>query len=246
MEVPPKTILVVGGTGATGRLLVRSLLDRGQDVRLIVRSPERVPEDVRDDGRATIISGTVLEMDDATLAGHVVGCDGVASCLGHQMTLRGILGPPWRLVAGSVLRLCRAIQVNRTTAPVRFVLMNSTGCRNRDLPERVSIAQRVVVRGIRTVVPPHADNEAAAEFLRSRIGQSNPAVEWAVVRPDTLIDADRITPYDIHPSPTRSAIFDAGRTSRINVADWMAELLTTGSAWSQWVGRMPVIYNQED
>jgi uncharacterized protein YbjT (DUF2867 family) len=37
------TILVVGASGATGRLLVQHLLDRGQNVKIIVRSPEKLP-----------------------------------------------------------------------------------------------------------------------------------------------------------------------------------------------------------
>jgi uncharacterized protein YbjT (DUF2867 family) len=37
------TILVVGATGATGRLLVEQLLARGQDVKMIVRSPDKLP-----------------------------------------------------------------------------------------------------------------------------------------------------------------------------------------------------------
>lgn len=37
------TVLVLGATGATGRLLVRQLLDRGLKVKAIVRSPDRIP-----------------------------------------------------------------------------------------------------------------------------------------------------------------------------------------------------------
>ena len=35
------TILVLGGTGNVGAHLVRLLLDRGQDVRVLVRDPDR-------------------------------------------------------------------------------------------------------------------------------------------------------------------------------------------------------------
>ena len=94
-------------------------------------------------------------------------------------------------------------------------------------------------------MPPHADNEQAADFLRLTIGQRHPAVEWAVVRPDTLLNLAEVTPYDIHKSPTRSAIFDPGKTSRINVAHFMAELIANDDLWQTWQGQMPVIYNRE-
>jgi len=82
-----------------------------------------------------------------------------------------------------------------------------------------------------------------ADYLRTGIGQNHPTIEWAAVRPDGLTDEDEVTPYDVHPSPIRSAIFDAGQTSRINVAHFMAELITDDGMWAEWKGRMPVIYN---
>ena len=122
--------------------------------------------------------------------------------------------------------------------------MNTTGNRNHDLNETVSLGERAVVGLIRLLLPPHVDNEAAADFLCTQIGQTNKHIEWAAVRPDTLIDAETVTPYDIVPSPTRSAIFDAGKTSRINVAHLMADLITNEAVWATWRGQMPVIYNE--
>ena len=69
-------------------------------------------------------------------------------------------------------------------------------------------------------------------------------IEWAAVRPDGLIDKTEVTDYDIHKLPTRSAIFDAGTTSRINVAHFMAKLIESDSTWEMWRGKMPVIYNK--
>ncbi len=54
-----------------------------------------------------------------------------------------------------------------------------------------------------------------------------------------LLDDDEVTPYVTHPSPVRSAIFDAGETSRINVAHFMIALITEGPLWDQWKGQMP-------
>ena len=38
------TILVVGASGVTGRWLVEELLNRGHNVKVIVRSPEKLPD----------------------------------------------------------------------------------------------------------------------------------------------------------------------------------------------------------
>jgi hypothetical protein len=123
--------------------------------------------------------------------------------------------------------------------------MNTTGNRNRDLPEPISFGQKIVIGLLRLLLPPHVDNEQAADYLRSIVGQNDSAIEWAAVRPDGLIDESEVSEYEIHPSPIRSAIFDAGKTSRINVAHFMAELITDDQTWNQWKGQMPVIYNRE-
>ena len=121
--------------------------------------------------------------------------------------------------------------------------MNTAGNRNRGLKEPVSLAEKIVIRLLRALLPPHSDNENAAEYLRAVIGQNNRKLEWVVVRPDTLINEENTSAYSVHPSPTSSAIFKPGKTSRINVAHFMAELITQPSLWKEWKGQMPVIYN---
>ena len=121
--------------------------------------------------------------------------------------------------------------------------MNTTGNSNRDIPERISLAQSCVILLLRLLLPPHVDNEKAADFLRSEVGPVDNQIEWAVVRPDGLTNDDEVTDYEIHPSPIRSAIFDAGSTSRINVGHFMAKLMTDKNTWDEWKGKMPVIYN---
>jgi hypothetical protein len=237
-------ILLVGATGATGRLLIKELLDRGQSVRVIVRSPEGLPAPLREHENLSVIQASVLDLSDAELAQHVKGCDALASCLGHNMTLKGLFGQPRKLVTDAARRLCAAVKANAPQKPVKYVLMNTTGNWNRDLDEPMTFGERIVIGLLRLVLPPQVDNEQAADYLRTGIGQNDGMIEWAAVRPDGLIDEDTVTAYDVYPSPIRSAIFDAGQTSRINVGHFMADLITEDALWQQWKGQMPVIYNQ--
>lgn len=238
------TVLIVGASGATGRLLVKQLLNRGLHVRAIVRSPEKLPKEIRSHDHLSIIEAAVLDLTDAEMAQHVQGCDAVASCLGHNLNLKGIYGPPHLLVTEATRRLCNAIKANKPATPVRFVLMNTTGNSNRDIPESVSFAQSCVMGLLRLLLPPQRDNEQAAETLRVQIGQNDGIIEWAAVRPDTLIDESEVSEYEVYASPIRSALFNAGKTSRINVGHFMAELITDDVLWSKWRGQMPVIYNK--
>jgi len=148
------------------------------------------------------------------------------------------------LVTGATRRLCNAIKANKPDKPVRFVLMNTTANSNRDITEKVSFGQRCVIALIRLFLPPQLDNERAADYLRVKIGQNDGAIGWAAVRPDSLIDESEVTQYEVYSSPIRSAVFDAGKTSRINVASFMADLITDDDMWGKWRGQMPVIYNK--
>jgi len=237
------TILVVGASGATGRLLVEQLLNRGQNVKVIVRSSEKLPEFLNNHDNLSVICASVLGLSDAEMVQHVNGCDAVASCLGHNMNWKGLYGSPRRLVTDATRRLCNAIKTNKSEKPTKYVLMNTTGNSNRDLHEPISFGQRCVIGLLRLLLPPHVDNEKAADYLRTNIGQNDRVVEWVAVRPDSLIDEDNVTEYEVHPSPIKSAIFDSGRTSRINVGHFMTDLITEDNTWNKWKGQMPVIYN---
>jgi hypothetical protein len=133
---------------------------------------------------------------------------------------------------------------NKSESPVKFVLMNSSGVKNRDVKEPISFAQKIVIGLLRLLLPPHVDNEQAADYLRTQIGKNNRYIEWIAVRPDGLIDEEVVTPYESYPSPIRSAIFNAGKISRINVGHFMAELINDNKQWQKWKGQMPVVYSK--
>lgn len=235
--------LIVGASGATGRLLVKQLLDDGHELKIIVRSAENLPDYMKDNNSLTVIEASILELSDANMVELISDCDAIASCLGHNLSLKGIYGKPRRLVTDATRRLCQAIKANNLEKPAKFVLMNTTGNRNRNLYEPISFGQKCVIGLLRLLLPPHVDNEQAADYLRTQVGKKNKTVEWTAVRPDGLIDNEDVSKYEIHPSPTRSAIFNAGQTSRINVAHFMADLITNDKTWDKWKGQMPVIYN---
>ena len=234
--------LIAGASGATGKHLVEQLLKEGQKVKVIVRSPEKLPESWKNNEQLSIIQASVSDISINEMAEYIRGCHAVASCLGHTMNFKGIYGKPRRLVTDTVGLLCNAIIKNAADKPVKLVLMNTSGNRNRDLNEPISIGQRFVIALLRLLLPPHVDNENAADYLRTKVGQNNNFIEWVAVRPDGLVNEDTVTEYEVYPSPTKSAIFNAGTLSRINVGHFMANLMVDNELWNKWKGQMPVIY----
>jgi|TARA_B110000090_G_C13357632_1_gene437217 hypothetical protein len=237
-------VLVVGASGATGKQLVEQLIIKGITVKAVVRSVEKLPESWKNNKQIELIVASILELSDEEVMELTFDCQSIASCLGHNLTWKGIYGKPRRLVTDAAKKLCNAVEANKPDSPVKYVLMNTTGNRNRDINEPTSVLQKCVIVLIRLILPPHVDNEQAADYLRIKRGQNNQFIEWTAVRPDGLINEEEVTDYEIHPSPTRSAIFNAGKVSRINVGHFMARLINETELWKKWKGQMPVIYNK--
>ena len=53
-------ILIVGASGATGRLLVTHLLNAGHSVKVIVRSPDTLAEHIKNHANISVITASVL------------------------------------------------------------------------------------------------------------------------------------------------------------------------------------------
>lgn len=238
------TTLIVGATGATGKQLVEQLLSMGQKVKVIVRPSGKITDTWKNNHKISIIKANISEISVDEMMNYLIDCQSVASCLGHNITLKGIFGKPRKLVTDAVKLLCIAIQKNSPDKPIRFALMNTTANRNRDLNEHISIGEKLVMGLSRFLLPPQSDNEKAADFLRVNIGQKNKLIEWVAVRPDTLIDEDNVTEYELYASPIRSVLSNPGKTSRINVGNFMSRLIVETNLWNKWKGQMPVIYNK--
>ena len=238
-----KKTLVLGASGTTGQLLVKILLQKGVEVIAIVRNGSSLININSRNPRLQVVEAEISKMSENDLAQYLNDCEVVLSCLGHNMTFKGIFGHPRRLVTDAVKKVVHTIKSINPNNKIKIILMNTSGNSNRDIPEKPPFSQRLVVSLLRLLLPPHVDNENASDFLRLKVGQNDSNIEWTAVRPDGLINEEQVSQYDIKISPIRNVIFDAGSTSRINVADFMSELAINSELWNKWKGKMPVIYN---
>jgi len=239
-----KKVLVLGASGATGSLLVNSLLQKDVKVIAIVRNSKSLKNIDSNNSNLQIVEAEISSISENDLNQYSEDCDVVLSCLGHNLTFKGLFGEPRHLVTDAITKVVKTISTRNDNSTVKIILMNTTGNCNRDIPEKPPLSQRIVVFLLRHLLPPHADNENAADFLRLDIGQDHETIEWVAVRPDGLVNEDEVTKYDIYESPIRNVIFNAGKSSRINVADFMSELAINSELWDKWKGKMPVIYNR--
>lgn len=233
-------ILVLGGTGRTGRRVVTQLLARGASVRTIVRSAARLPAELIDHPNLQVTEAEWLGMTDEELQRHIDGCQAVISCLGHTVSLQGVYGSPRDLVARAVLRIARAAQALQATPPLRLVLMSSVSV---NAPNGSDIRrggfERAVVWAMRGVLPPAGDNQHAADFLCDTLGPTHPHLEWVIVRPETLTEGE-VTSYTVHRNLVTS-LFKSDTSRMANVAHFLCELACEEPLWDEWKGRLPVI-----
>jgi nucleoside-diphosphate-sugar epimerase len=235
-------VLVLGATGRTGGRVVTQLLGRGVAVRVIVRSAERLPRDVVGHPLLDVIEADLLAMPTRDLVGHLDGCDTVISCLGHTVSVRGVLGPPYDLVRHAVMQVRDAVEVIAPQAPVRLILMGSVSVNQPQHADvRRGAGERAFLSVLRLVVPPSRDNQRAADFLAQAVGIADPHLQWVVVRPDTLEEGNE-SEYVVHDAIV-SSLFRPDHTRMANVAHLVCELVTDDATWQRWRGRMPVVVN---
>ena len=234
--------LVLGASGATGKLVVQQLIKKNIQVRIVVRESAIIPGQISDDKSIEIIKRNINDFDIAKIKDLVKDCDSVICCLGHNISFKGMFGPPRKLVYNAVVKIVEALQ-SREPKP-KFILMSTTAYTNRKTGEVNTFGEKIVFSLLKVLLPPHKDNMLAADHLVYKLG-SKTNIDWVAVRPDSLLDEENVSEYEIHNNKIRSPIFNSGKTSRINVSNFMAELVTNDKLWQEWKHKTPVIYNKE-
>ncbi len=211
----PPTVLLLGGTGRTGGRVLEQLLHRGAAVRVVVRSPERLPADVASHPHLTVTVADLLRLSDEELTRQVQDCNAVISCLGHTTNSWDFRG------TARLGRACHGEGMPDTqdaaspTSRKRFIPASSvsvnrlrTGHRRGRFEDYRDVA--------RSGPSGETDNQHAADFLVGDIGAANRFVQWVIVRPDTLREGG-ITEYTLHEGLVDS-LFRPGATNMANVA----------------------------
>ena len=194
-------LLVLGGSGATGRWLTRLSAQAGPEVTALVRpgSSFESPPNVR------VIRGDVL--DASTLESVVTGQDAVASCLGIRRASKA----PWSALRSPpdfMTRVASLLVPVMTGANVRRVVAMSAG----GVAESITQCSAPIrwLTGVGSVGVAYRD---LAEMERQL---SASGLDWLAVRPVTLMDG---LPTGRAGRVERYGLFSIVRRS--DVATWM-------------------------
>eukprot|EP00239_Pterosperma_sp_CCMP1384_P005150 CAMPEP_0197851592 /NCGR_PEP_ID=MMETSP1438-20131217/18405_1 /TAXON_ID=1461541 /ORGANISM="Pterosperma sp., Strain CCMP1384" /LENGTH=227 /DNA_ID=CAMNT_0043465235 /DNA_START=214 /DNA_END=894 /DNA_ORIENTATION=+ len=225
-------VLVLGGTGGVGKLVVSDLLSRRIEVKVLVRSPDKLA-----DLKATykdqldIIPGTALDVGQSTLATYLQDCEFAVSCLGHTLSWSGVYGAPRLLCFDTVRLVCQAAETNRKK--LKLIILSSAGCDNPNGSETPrGWGEWTVLELLKLLVPPHKDNVMASRYLGQDIGEHNEFVSWVAVRPDDFLEGEK-SDYVLH-EKLANGLFNAGKSTKANIAHFFGDLVEKPEIWKAW------------
>jgi putative NADH-flavin reductase len=193
----------VGATGGTGRHLVTQALERGYEVTAFVRNPSRLRVD---HSQLTVFQGDVL--DPAAVDAAMRGQHAVVSALGHKRFFGST-----RILSEGTGNILRAME---THGVPRLVCETSLGI--GDSAGRMGLYYTLFT--IPLILPFYFRDKARQE---RRIAASD--VEWVIVRPGLLTNADPRGEYR-HGRHVGSFLWTV-RISRADVAGFMLDQLAS-------------------
>jgi putative NADH-flavin reductase len=196
-------LLVLGGTGGTGRQVVQQALDAGHIVTVLVRDPKK---NTIARANLRIITGE-LEAPQA-LGDAMRGQDAVISAIGRGKSFKS-----QHLIERSVARILDAM----ATAKVRRLIFTSAlgvGATFAESPPLAKLFFVTLLRGI------YADKLVGDRMIR------NSGVDWTIVQPTVLNDGALTKTYR---SGEHLALSGMPSISRADSAHFMLDCLNTPS-----------------
>lgn len=206
-------LTVFGATGGTGRLLVGQALERGDDVTAVVRDPRRLG--VEHDA-LTVVTADVTDTE--SIASAVKDADAVLSALGH----RGGRGAPATICAEGTRSVVAAMHA---AGARRLLVVSAAGAvTDGDGPFSRLVVKPLLKRMLR---------DAFADLLAMEDEVRRSGLDWTVVRPPRLTDAEPTRRY----RATVGANVRGGfRISRADLADALLRLAADSSTVGHAVG----------
>jgi uncharacterized protein YbjT (DUF2867 family) len=205
-------ILVLGATGATGRLIVGEAIAKGHEVVALVRSRARSA----DLAGAELVEGDAR--DAAALTRAIAGCDAVVSSLGTAMS-------PFREVTMLSTATRALVGVMAEQKVRRLVCITGLGAGDSRGHGRFFFDRLFLPLMLRKV---YEDKDRQEDAIRTS------ALDWTIVRPTVL--SDKPARGRIRALTDLSGVH-GGTIARADVADFVVQQLTADT----WLRQTPLI-----
>jgi putative NADH-flavin reductase len=174
------SIVVFGANGPTGRLLVAHALAAGHQVIAVTRRPDKFPQQ---HPNLTVARADVL--DASAVEGVVSGADAILSTLGAPYGRKQVA--VYSVGVRNILTAMERHQVRR------LVVVSSSATDPKPYADAGFFFNRVVQPFVVNVLGKtvYQDMRRMEELIR------NSEVDWTIVRPSGLFDADFVSDYEL-------------------------------------------------
>jgi putative NADH-flavin reductase len=174
------SIVVSGANGPTGRLLVAHALAAGHQVIAVTRRPDKFPQQ---HPNLTVARADVL--DASAVEGVVSGADAILSTLGAPYGRKQVA--VYSVGVRNILTAMERHQVRR------LVVVSSSATNPKPYADAGFFFNRVVQPFVVNVLGKtvYEDMRRMEELIR------NSEVDWTIVRPSGLFDADFVSDYEL-------------------------------------------------
>jgi putative NADH-flavin reductase len=212
-------IVVFGANGGTGRQLTQQAVDAGHEVVAVTRKPLEFPLAHE---RLEVVEADVHDPDAVKRAVH--DTDVVLSTLGVPFTRK-----PITIYSEGVANIAAAMAEHGVT---RIVAVSSSATEPHHHADGGFLLNRIMQPLVTATIgkTTYADMRAMEAFLR------NSSLDWTIIRPSGLFDADAVSDYQLHEDQAEG-IF----TSR---ADLAACLLAQATE-TEWVRKNVAVTTSE-
>ncbi|KAG1749632.1 NAD-P-binding protein [Suillus paluster] len=172
-------VLILGATGAAGVLLIQEALAASHTVVVYARTPEKLPEETRNDPRVTMRKGQLDERE--ALSSAIKGVDAVLSALGPSVS-RGPLHPKGTPLARAYSLI---IELMKRHGVRRLLALGTPSI--TDPIDKFSLRMSIIVNTVATLAhTAYEDVVAIGETIRIQgIG-----LDWTIVRVPVLSGSD--------------------------------------------------------
>ncbi|KAI4526753.1 NAD(P)-binding protein [Schizophyllum commune Loenen D] len=218
-------LLILGSTGPSGLELVRAALKDIPDAQLVlyVRSPQKLPEEIKSNPSITIVEGT-LE-DTAAVERALEGVEAVLSALGPV----GASHPKDTPIAKFYSRLLKQM---RERGIKRFLVLGTASAPDPE-HDRFSIGHKAMVLAVYMLMyGSYKEFYTLGEILR---GSEAEGIDWTMVRVPYLSEEDRTDTVASYVGDGKVGL----KLARKGFAKFMVDELKN----RQWVRKMPEVSN---
>ncbi len=195
---------VFGATGQTGKPFVQQALDKGHEVKAVVRNPDKL-SDIKHE-KLEIVSANIFSYEE--LEKHFSDVDVVVSMLGFSIKSRTITG-----YSEATKAIVKAMNAHEKK---RLILMHSMFTEESSRNQASGFFIRWVL--LPMIKPALVDMDAAEKFLQSDDSAKN--IEWTTICPPGLKN-EPVTEKEFKAEEDVYYIENAASISRADVARYI-------------------------